>query len=73
MVHANRMLAVFCPVRGLRVMANSTAKGGLRCVACGNEHVEAKRFSLDLEPVATKRNKFKKGKKAKGKKKGSAD
>ena len=65
MAVSNYMRSVFCPKRGARVAANSTAKGELRCVACGNTHSEARGAIVNLTPVSAKKKKFKKGKKSK--------
>lgn len=65
----NVMGVVFCSTKGAKVRANSTAKGELRCTACGYVHVAAARFIPALEPVSSKRKKFKKGKRP-AKKKG---
>lgn len=64
----NYMRYVFCPIKGARVVANSTAKKELRCSACGNIHYEAKGLVVNLEPASSKKKKFKKGKKSKSKK-----
>lgn len=63
----NYVRQVFCPTKGRMAAANSTAKAELRCTACGNVHVEAKRFVADFVPISGKKKKFKKGKKPKKK------
>jgi len=65
------MKQVFCPSKGVQTFGNLTSKGALRCVKCGSEHSEAKKFVTDFEPTKTSsKKKFKKGGKSKGKKKG---